>query len=79
MPVSVCRPFEKLLESVFPLVSLLQKMPVFPLLFLQCFKVFHTVDYPLSGGERMIRLITRIYAVQSNTDLNKNFGDPFQR
>lgn len=45
MPVSVCRPFEKPLATVSALVSLLQKMLVFSLLFLQCFKVFHTVDY----------------------------------
>lgn len=32
----------------------------------------------LSGGERMIMLITRIYAVQSNTDLNKNLGIRFK-
>lgn len=60
MPVSVCRPSENPLESVPSLVSLLQKIPVLSLLFLQRFKIFHTVDYPLDGGERMIMLITRI-------------------
>lgn len=69
----------KNLLNLFPPVSLLQKMPVFSLLFLQRFKVFHTVDYLLGSGERMIMLITRIYAEQSNTDLNEKFGDSFQR
>lgn len=79
MPVSVCRPFEKLLESVYPLSHFYKKCQFFRYSFSKRFKVFHTVDYPLIGGERMIMLITRIYALQSNTDLNKNFGASFQR
>lgn len=76
MPVSVCSPFERPLAA---LVSLLQKMPVFSLLFLQCFKLFHTVDYLSMVAKGSFMLITRIYAVQSNTDLKENLRYSFQR